>query len=215
MSQKNRKIGKAKKEEKKYFGLNQKQRSRVYTILFFVVVVILFIINNSSDDTKQGPYPPSYSENQGELLKLSDLKGKVVLVDFWATWCPPCREGIPDLVALKHEFKDKGVEVVGISLDALTRGGATAADVVPFIESYKINYPIVRGDELAINAFGGIKSIPTSFLIDTKGRVIAKYEGLVLKETYIENINKILNENYDTTHFLQSPNFALSLIEPK
>jgi len=212
----NRKIGKSKVEEEKLvFGLNQKQRSRAYTILFFVVVIILFIINNSTDDTKQGPYPPNYSVNQGEVLKLSDLKGKVVLVDFWATWCAPCRKGIPDLVELKKEFKDKGVEIVGISVDALTRGGVTAADVIPFMETYKINYPIVRGDQLVINAFGGIQSIPTSFLIDKEGRVIVKYEQLVSKETYVENINKILNNNYDKTFASQSPNFTLSLIEPK
>ena len=174
MSQKKRKIGKSQVEEDKIvFGLNEKQRSRIYTILFFIVVIILFIINNSTDDTKQGPYPPNYSENQGEVLKLSDLKGKVVLIDFWATWCAPCREGIPDLVALKNEFKDKGVEIVGISVDALTRGGATAADVIPFINAYKVNYPVVRGDELVINAFGGIHTIPTSFLIDKEGRIVA------------------------------------------
>lgn len=214
MSQIKRKIGKSKAEEEKLvFGLNQKQRSRVYTILFFIVVIILFIINNSTDDTKQGPYPPNYIETQGEVLKLSDLKGKVVLVDFWATWCGPCRKGIPDLVALKNEFKDKGVEIVGISVDALTRGGATAADVIPFMEAYKINYPIVRGDQLVINAFGGIQSIPTSFLIDKEGRVVAKYEQLVPKETYVENLNKILNNNYDTTLATKSPSFALSLIE--
>ena len=216
MSQMNRKIGKSKVEEEKLvFGLNQKQRSRVYTILFFVVVIILFIINNSTEDTKQGPYPPNYGENQGEVLKLSDLKGKVVLVDFWATWCAPCRKGIPDLVALKDEFKDKGVEIVGISVDALTRGGVTVADVIPFIEAYKINYPIVRGDQLVINAFGGIFSIPTSFLIDKEGRVVAKYEQLVSKETYVENIKKILNNKYDKALATQSPSFSLALIEPK
>lgn len=217
MSQKIRKIGKAKIEEteKKHFGLDQKQRSRIYTVLFFVVVVILFIINNSADDTKQGPYPPNYNESQSEQLKLSDLKGKVVLVDFWATWCAPCLEGIPDLVALKNEYKDKDVEIVGISVDALTRSGATAGDVIPFMNTYKINYPIVRGDELVINAFGGIQSIPTSFLIDKTGKVIAKFERLVSKETYVENLNKILTDNYDKTVESLSPSFSLSLIESK
>jgi len=216
MSQKKRKIGKSQVEEDKIvFGLNEKQRSRIYTILFFIVVIILFIINNSTDDTKQGPYPPNYSEYQGEVLKLSDLKGKVVLIDFWATWCAPCREGIPDLVALKNEFKDKGVEIVGISVDALTRGGATAADVIPFINAYKVNYPVVRGDELVINAFGGIHTIPTSFLIDKEGRIVAKFEQLVSKETYVENLNKILNNKYDTTLAMISPKFSLSLIESK
>jgi len=214
MSQKNRKIGKQQIEtEKLVFGLNQKQRSRVYTILFFVVVAILFVINNSSDDTKQGPYPPNYKQSSEDLLKLSDLKGKVVLVDFWATWCAPCREGIPDLVELKNEFKDKDIEIVGISVDALTRGGATAGDVVPFIAANKINYPIVRGDGSVIDAFGGIKSIPTSFLIDKEGKIIAKYESLVSKEMYIKDIKSVLNNNYKVSKLFTTPNFTLPLIK--
>ncbi len=214
MSQKNRKIGKQQIEtEKLVFGLNQKQRSRVYTILFFVVVAILFVINNSSDDTKQGPYPPNYKQSSEDLLKLSDLKGKVVLVDFWATWCAPCREGIPDLVELKNEFKDKDIEIVGISVDALTRGGATAGDVVPFIAANKINYPIVRGDGSVIDAFGGIKSIPTSFLIDKEGKIIAKYESLVSKEMYIKDIKSVLNNNYKVSKLFATPNFTLPLIK--
>ncbi len=216
MDQKKRKIGKSQVEEEKLvFGLNQKQRSRVYTILFFVVVIILFILNNSTDDTKQGPYPPNYSENQAEVLKLSDLKGKVVLVDFWTTRSESCRKSIPVLVALKNEFKNKNVEIVGISVDALTRGGASVVDVVTFMKANKINYPIVRGDELVIKEFGGIQSIPTSFLINEEGRVVAKYEQLVSKETYVENLNKILNNNYDKTRATQSPSFSLDLIEPK
>ena len=214
MSQKKRKIGKQQVEtEKLVFGLNQKQRSRVYTILFFVVVSILFVINNSSDDTKQGPYPPNYKQSSGDLLKLSDLKGKVVLVDFWATWCAPCREGIPDLVELKNEFQDKDVEIIGISVDALTRGGATAGDVIPFIAANKINYPIVRGDGSVIDAFGGIKSIPTSFLIDKEGKIIAKFESLVSKKMYVENINKILDNNYKVSKSFTTPNFTLPLIK--
>jgi len=214
MDQKKRKIGKSQvKVEKLVFGLNQKQRSRVYTILFFVVVIILFIINNSTEDTEQGPYPPNYGKDQGEVLKLTDLTGKVVIIDFWATWSAPCRESVPVLVSLKNEFKDRGVEIVGVSVDALTRGGATVVDVIPFMNAYKINYPIVRSDELVIKEFGGIHSIPTSFLIDKEGRVVAKFEKLVSKETYVENLNKILNDNYDKTLAAQSPSFSLALIK--
>lgn len=214
MSQKKRQIGKEQSnEEKMYFGLSKKQRSRVYTILFFVVAIILFIVNNSTDDTKQGPYPPNFKQNKEDLLKLSDLKGKVVLVDFWATMSASCREGIPNLVMLKNEFKDKDVEIIGISVDALAMGGATAADVVPFMNAYKINYPILRADELVINAFGGIKSIPTSFLIDKMGNVVAKYEGLVSKETYVKNINKILNNDFVATNATFNPDFTLPLLK--
>lgn len=216
MSQKSRNIGKTKVDEEKImFGLNKKQRSRVYTVLFFVVVVILFAVNNLTEETKPGPMPPNYNQTDANLLKLSDFKGKVVLVDFWATWCAPCREGIPDLIALKNEYKGKDFEIIGVSVDALTRNGETAADVIPFMQSYKINYPIVRADESVIYSFGGIKSIPTTFLIDKKGKVVAKFETLISKATYIENINKILSNNYDSTNIAFSPNFALPLIESK
>jgi len=217
MSQKNRKIGKSQigEEEKIIFGLNKKQRSRVYTLLFFVIVLILFIVNNSSDDKKPGPLPPNYKQEKSDLLKLSDFEGKVVLVDFWATWCAPCREGIPDLVSLKNEFKNSDFEIIGVSVDALTRNGETDADVPQFINNFKINYPIVRGDESVIYSFGGIKSIPTTFLINKSGKVVAKYETLVAKEILTENINKILTNNYDSSNVNLSPNFALPIIKQK
>lgn len=213
MSQKKRKIGKAEEKEKLVLGLDKKQRSRIYTTLFFIVAIILFIINNSTDDTKQGPYPPNYQQKNEDVLKLSDLKGKVVLVDFWATWCSPCREGVPDLVMLKNEFKDKNVEIIGVSVDALTRGGATAANVSPFMVANKINYPILRGDANVINAFGGIHSIPTSFLLDVEGNVVERYEGVISKEKYAVAINKILNNNYNATTSQLHPKFILPVIK--
>lgn len=214
MSQKNRKIGKTEvNTEKVVFGLTQKQRSRVYTILFFVVVAILFILNNSDDDQIQGPYPPNYKQNQEELLNLSELKGKVVLVDFWATWCAPCREGIPDLIMIKNELKDKDFEIVGVSVDALTNGGATAADVSPFMKAYNINYPIVRADGNVVNTFGGIQSIPTSFLIDKEGQIVSKYEGLVSKEVYLTQIDKIFKNDNPLNKTNNYPEFILPLIK--
>ncbi len=216
MSQKSRNIGKTKVDEEKImFGLNKKQRSRVYTVLFFVVVVILFTVNNIAEETKPGPMPPNYNQTDVNFLKLSDFKGKVVLVDFWATWYAPCLEGIPDLIALKNEYKGKDFEIIGVLVDALTRNGETAADVASFIQSYKINYPIVLANETLLYSFGRIQFIPTTFLIDKKGKVVAKYETVVSKETYIENINKILSNNYDSTSIAFSPNFGLPLIESK
>lgn len=193
-------------------GLTKKQRSWLYTGIFFVIVLILFIINNSNEVPEQGPYPPNYQQSQADLLKLSDLKGKVVILDFWATWCPPCRKGVPDLVELKKEYKDKGVEIVGISLDAITRNGTTVNDVGPFMKSYKINYPIVRGDQNIVYSFGNINSIPTTFVLDKEGRVIAKYAGLVPKETLINNIKSILDNTYDAEKATPAPDFNLPII---
>ena len=193
-------------------GLTKKQRSWIYTGVFFTVVLILFVVNNTNGDSAQGPYPPNYQESQAELLKLSDLKGKIVILDFWATWCPPCRKGIPDFVELKEEYKDKGLEIVGISLDAISRGGATANDVVPFMAEYNINYPIVKGDENVVYSFGGIQSIPTTFVLDREGKVIEKFQGFVPKDNFVSKINSILNNTHDSKSAALAPDFSLPII---
>ena len=123
----------------------------------------------------------------GDEVKLSDYLGKVVILDFWATWCPPCRKGIPDLISIQNEYKDDLV-VIGISLDQ----PATQDQLIPFIKNYGINYPIVLGDLEVSAAYGNIQAIPTSFIIDQEGNIINKHIGLVLKSTLAEEINSLL-----------------------
>lgn len=191
------------------FGFTKKQRSYIYTTAFLVIVAMLFIMNNTNGEPDEGPLPPGYnpaahSENpmapdftlptvDGKELKLSDLKGKVVVLDFWATWCPPCRRGIPDLIELKKEYKDQGFEIVGISVDKITRG--TEGRIVPFMKEYGINYPVVHGDMSVAQKFGGIRSIPTSFVIDRKGKIITSFVGLVPKDNYVRVIEKALKSD--------------------
>jgi len=125
----------------------------------------------------------------GEEVKLSDYSGKVIVLDFWATWCPPCRKGIPDLISIQDEYKDD-VVVIGISLDQ----PATQNELAPFIESYGINYPIVIGSTEVSEAYGNIQAIPTSIIIDSKGKIISEHIGLVPKTTLVEEINSLLKE---------------------
>ena len=189
---------------------NPKHRSYLYTGLFFAAVIFFFVINNTNGEPEQGPYPPSYNTtSSSEMVNLSDYKGKVVIVDFWATWCPPCRKGIPDLVELKNEFKDKDFEIIGISLDTFTRGGATKNDVVPFIKDYGINYPILIGNQNVTQQWGGIQSITTSFVINKEGYIIAGYPGLVPKEQYLKDINKALAKDYVSEKKYIAPEFSL------
>ena len=124
----------------------------------------------------------------GEEVKLSDYLGKVVILDFWATWCSPCRKGIPDLISIQNEYNDDLV-VIGISLDQ----PATQNEMVPFIKNYGINYPIVLGNIEVSAAYGNIQAIPTSFVIDKEGNIINKHIGLVPKSTLIEEINLLLS----------------------
>ena len=187
--------------------LSKKQKNWLSTGAFLIVVLILFVVNNTNGQPEQGPYPPNYIPEakqdrqiapefimptvDGKQVSLADYKGKVVILDFWATWCGPCRRGIPDLIELKKEYGDK-VEIIGVSVDGITRDGSTVKDIKPFAEEFNINYPIALGDLKLINSYGGIRSIPTSFIIDQDGKMVAKYEQLVPKETYIKEINKLL-----------------------
>ena len=209
MSQKKNKKAEEKLEAKGKLNFTKRQRSWLYTGAFILVVLAFFIVNNTNGKPEQGPYPPNYiSKSQGEKpdapefvlptiggkeLKLSTYKGKIVILDFWATWCPPCRKGIPDLIELKKEYGEKGLEVIGVSVDGITKDGSTVNDIKPFIKEYKINYPIVLGDQQIIYKYGGIQGIPTTFVIDKNGKIAARYGQLVPKQTYVKEIEKILS----------------------
>jgi len=202
-----------KKEKTSSFLGNQKNRSRLYTGLFLVAAVIFFIVNNANGETEQGPYPPNYNVDITSVLSLSDYKGKIVIIDFWATWCPPCRKGIPDLIKLKKLHKDSDFEVIGISLDASTRGGATKNDVLPFIQEKGINYPIVTGDEQIMQLYGGIRSIPTSFVIDKEGYIVSYYQGLVSLEQLKNDIKKASAKDYKPNTKYVAPDFTLPIVK--
>jgi len=115
----------------------------------------------------------------------------VVLVNFWATWCPPCREEIPELLQLKKEFQGR-LEIVGISEDE-----DPPEAVLKFARQKGMNYPIVMATEQLIGAYGGVPALPTSFLIDTQGRVVQKHSGLYPIEWYRREINSLLGRPTD------------------
>ncbi len=125
----------------------------------------------------------------GRKVKLSDFKGKIIILDFWATWCPPCRAEIPGFIELYKKYKDKGVEIIGISLD---EGGVK--DVLPFMREFGINYTILIGNYKVTQDYGGIRGIPTTFVIDKKGYIRAKYVGYRPKEVFERDIIMLLNE---------------------
>jgi len=112
--------------------------------------------------------------------------GKVVLVNFWATWCPPCREEIPELLQLKKEYKDR-LQIVGISED-----DDPPASVLKFAKQQGMTYPIVMATPELIDSYGGVPALPTSFLIDTQGRVVQKHSGLYPIEAYNLEIRSLL-----------------------
>jgi thiol-disulfide isomerase/thioredoxin len=110
---------------------------------------------------------------RGNDVRFSDFRGRIVLLDFWATWCMPCRLAVPHLIELQQVYGDRGVEVVGVSVD---RNGLMA--VLPFMQKIGINYTSLVGGQTIAYKFGRMRSIPTLFIVDRKGRVAIRLEGL-------------------------------------
>ena len=126
------------------------------------------------------------SDLDGRTWRLRDHAGQVVLVNFWATWCPPCREETPGLVHLAKSYRDKGVAVVGISMD---EGGEEAAR--KFARDYRVGYPILLPDARFPFA-NGVEDLPTSLLIDQHGKVAKTYIGAVNEATFNRDIDRLL-----------------------
>lgn len=114
---------------------------------------------------------PEISPQQGPLM-LSSMAGKVRVVDFWATWCGPCKMMTPIYSDLYLKDRDRGLEVVGVALD-------NPENVSEYVQRFHVPYPVVIGDQKTVEEFGGVRGIPTTFVLDRKGRVVQKHVGYV------------------------------------
>jgi cytochrome c biogenesis protein CcmG/thiol:disulfide interchange protein DsbE len=123
----------------------------------------------------------------GKPVASSSLKGKVVILDFWATWCPPCREEVPHLVRLQSKYRGQGLEIVGLALDA---GGAK--DVRPFMDEHDVNYTMLLGNQDIAKAYGSVQMIPTTFVIDRNGKIARRFIGYTAPEVFEETIRPLL-----------------------
>ena len=120
---------------------------------------------------------------KGETVHLSDFKGKVVILDFWATWCGPCKMEIPHFAELLKRHGAKGFAIVGVAMDE------PGAEVVrPFVTKNKIEYHVLLGDTYTANKYGGVNALPTTFLIDRKGKIVRKYIGYRSLESFEEDL---------------------------
>jgi thiol-disulfide isomerase/thioredoxin len=138
-------------------------------------------------------YPPapefSLTDLSGKKLDLAAYRGKVVLLDFWATWCAPCRSEIPSFVALQSEYRDRGFRIIGISLDD------NARVVRAFQRQFKINYPVGIGDAALAERYGRILALPVTFLIGCGGRIHVKHEGKSNISRLDQEIRRLLSRS--------------------
>jgi len=128
----------------------------------------------------------------GKLVHLSDYKGKVVLLDFWATWCGPCKIEIPWFMELQRAKKDKGFEVLGVAMD--DEGWET---VKPFLADIGVNYRVVMGNDQTAQLYGGVDALPTTFLIDRTGKIAAVHVGLASKKDIVDGVEQLLQAPKD------------------
>ncbi len=178
--------------------------SRILTIGILMAAValgVVFIKQDSkvSQAVGQGSDKPSamkigepapklvLKDLDGKTVDLAQLRGKVVLVDFWATWCEPCGVMIPWFIDFHNHYASRGLEIVGVAMDD---EGIEA--VKPFALKNKMNYVIVLGNEDTAQAWGGIFGLPTSFIIDRKGNVKSRHVGLISKKTFQDDIEALL-----------------------
>ncbi len=130
------------------------------------------------------------TDASGAKVSLADYRGKVVLLNFWATWCGPCQVEIPWLQQFEQQYKSKGFEVLGVSMD---EDGWSA--VKPFIAENKLNYRVLLGNDSVSQLYGGLDALPTTFMIDREGKfAYSPHIGLISKSEYESEINSLLDE---------------------
>lgn len=139
------------------------------------------------------PAAPDFTvtDFSGEQISLSDLRGKVILLDFWATWCGPCRSEIPSFVQFASRYRDQGFRVLGIVIHD------NPQNVPGFYRQFRMNYPVAMGSERLEGLYGGISGLPTAFLIGRDGNIYARFEGAVNPSFFERKIRELLSEDYN------------------
>jgi len=141
-------------------------------------------------DLSGGNRPPApefaLKDINGQPLSLAQYKGKVVLLDFWATWCAPCKVEIPHFIEMQNAYGPQGLQIIGLSMDD------DAKPVKKFVEEMKINYPVAIGDEKLASKYGGVLGLPIAFLIDKEGRIVHKHVGETTPDVFEKEVEELL-----------------------
>ena len=156
-----------------------------------VLVLILGILfigacsNSGAIEVGKKAVEFTLSDVSGNKVSLADYSGKVVVLDFFADWCPPCRQEVPDFIELEKQYGDKGFSMIGVAL--VDRNAAKT-----FSDKMGINYPVLVDDGNVSAAYGPIRSIPTTFVIDKEGRIRKVYVGYRPKDVFEKDIKELL-----------------------
>jgi cytochrome c biogenesis protein CcmG, thiol:disulfide interchange protein DsbE len=150
-----------------------------------------YVTHNPIASTIQPKPAPDFTlppPSGGPPLKLSDYRGKIVLLDFWATWCEPCRAEIPHFVDLQNKYGSQGLQIIGVSMD-------DSPDPVPaFYKQFKMNYPVVMGNAQIGEQYGGVLGLPIAFLLDREGQIRKKHIGATDPSVFEKEITNLLTE---------------------
>jgi thiol-disulfide isomerase/thioredoxin len=154
-------------------------------------------LHGASSGPEKGTMAPDFSlkvvDGQGKTMRLSSLQGKAVLLNFWATWCEPCKIEMPWLVEMQKKYGPQGLQVVGVALD-----DSSEKAISRFARKMGVNYPVLQGTEKVADLYGGAEGLPVSFLIDRSGKVSDRILGLVSHSLIEDAIKESLERNSNT-----------------
>ena len=155
--------------------------------------------------TKATPAPDFTLESlDGKNMRLSDLRGKAVLLNFWATWCAPCKIEMPWFVELQNQYGSQGLQIVGVAMD-----DSSKEDIAKFAKDMGVNYPVLLGKEAVGEAYGGVPALPETFFIGRDGKIVDKIIGLKGKADIEDAIKEALNTPGGNTQSARSAPGAL------
>jgi thiol-disulfide isomerase/thioredoxin len=168
-------------------------KHRITKTIFPALLVLVLSVVAFAQTTVPAP-SLELKDLGGRPLRLGDFQGKVVLLNFWATWCPPCRTEIPELVKWQRRYRNQGLAVIGITYPPQTR-----SEVRRFTRKAKVNYPVALGTEKTKRVFTSSETLPTTIVIDSEGHIRDVIEGIVFPEEFAQKIEPLLVRNLTTT----------------